>query len=73
MRSSQVIDRLLAVPPSALETSLSQGLVVSELNTGLELGLSARQVGELLAFEMADMADQQFSWQVALFATVPLF
>lgn len=59
------MDRLLAfASPAALEAELAGGLAVAERDSGAAVQLSARQVGELLAFEMADMADQQFSWQV---------
>jgi hypothetical protein len=72
-RRLEVVDRLLALPeamadhPSdlaGLEARLQGGLEVAHLATGQAVKLGPRQVGELLAFEMADAADQQFGWQV---------
>jgi hypothetical protein len=67
------MDRLLAFAnePAALEAELAGGLVVTARDSDAAVRLSARQVGELLAFEMADMADQQFSWQVEAAPATP--
>lgn len=66
-RRAEVVDRLLALSddnPGDLERQLAHGLEVANLRTGRALRLGPRQVGELLVFEMADAADQQFGWQV---------
>lgn len=63
-RRLEVIDKLLPLDPLSLTKKLTKGISVKHLNTNETLTLSPQQVGELLAFEMADACDQQFGWQV---------
>lgn len=71
-RRLEVVDKLAAISKSndrgenraaALLAAVGSGMEATHLRTGEAIALDPRTVGELLAFEMADAADQQFGWQ----------